>query len=429
MIRNLKRRSKITLLFFIILAIISNFCLLIIFNIYQLTPLYHDVDRRENGNTFVCQATFQEIIYHNRRVTEHIPVDPDNKDHKVFELSPKGEVLWELAGLAYPHEIVELSNEHILIADTGFDRVIEVNYPDKDIVWSWEPKEIDWSKVNPDWGDSDHYYNNPVTYDWTHLNHVDFKSYGSYNACIISMRNFNLIVEVNYTAEKIGPSNNPDNIFWYYGDYDDTSLLNMQHNPDYLDDGNIIVSDSGNNRILILEYPSGKILWEYDKGLLWPRDADLTEDDTILITDCLNSRLIEVDKETKEIVWKYKGDLVVPYEADRLENGNTLIGNGYGGVIYEVNKNGVVVWRYGISFIKSIVSLNVILSVSLIGCTVIFNIYDIKNDKLSLEKEIRKKRMLLIQAIFIIFLIFLFFNYTLIASWVSSIIIDSSPTP
>ena len=54
-----------------------------------------------------------------------------------------------------PHEIVELANGHLLIADTGYDRVIEVDYPNKNIVWEWKPELINWTRVNPDWSYSD----------------------------------------------------------------------------------------------------------------------------------------------------------------------------------------------------------------------------------------------------------------------------------
>jgi len=97
-------------------------------------------------------------------------------------------------------------------------------------------------------------------------------------------------------------------------------------------------------------------------------------DGNILITDSLNNRVIKINKESKEIVWQYKGNLINPYEADLLENGNVLIGNGIGGVVYEINPNGVIVWRYGLFYLKSVVYLNCIISI-LMGAVFLFFTY------------------------------------------------------
>ena len=84
-----------------------------------------------------------------------------------------------------------------------------------------------------------------------------------------------------------------------------------------------------------------------------------------MITDSLNSRVFEIDAESKQIVWSFQGDLINPYEADRLNNGNTPIGNGIGGVVYEINQEGIEVWRYGISYLKSLIYLNCILAIAI----------------------------------------------------------------
>ncbi|MFX0058415.1 MAG: PQQ-binding-like beta-propeller repeat protein [Candidatus Heimdallarchaeota archaeon] len=356
---------------FSILILTSNLILFFTFRNTNMMPSYLDVDRKSNGNTLICSFSFSEIINYPNRIRNQLPVPENSLDHKIFEIDQNRNKIWELTGLAQPHEVVELPNDHLLIADTGYDRVIEINYPNKSIIWEWKPELINWSKVNSNW-DSNHYYNNPIAFDWTHLNDIDFKDYGTWNACLISIRNFDIIVEINYTAEISGPSNNPDNIFWYYGDYGNYSLLNHQHNPDYLNNGNIIIADSENNRILEINYTTKKEVWRYKGDLDWPRDADELPNGNLLITDSLHNRIIELDRNTKEIVWKFHGDLINPYEADLLENGNILVGNGIGGVVYEINKNGIEIWRYGLSYLKSVVCLNSIISI-MIGIIIIYH--------------------------------------------------------
>ena len=337
--------------------LITNLALFFSYSRAQLITAPHDADRKTNGNTLVCTTTFAEMFEHIDRADKQQPFPSESDVHKIVEINDKGEEIWEITNLGIPHEVSELPNGHLLVADTSRDRIIEINYPNKDIIWSWEPKQINWTAVNSEWS-SEHYYNNPLVYDFTHMNDVEFKQYGSWNACLISIRNFDLVVEVNHTAEKIGPSNNPLNIVWWYGDYGNYSMINKQHNPDYLSNGNIIIADSQNNRIVEVNKTTKTIVWQYDEGLRWPRDADELENNRLLITDCFNNRIIEIDKVSKQILWKYSRNTIIPYEADMLENGNVLISGDYGGKVIEVNRKGQVVWVYGRSVVQSVFYLN-----------------------------------------------------------------------
>ena len=418
----LKRRGKI-LLIFLILFISTNITYFLVFYAFNGAPAFHDADRKENGNTIITATTFQEIFHHLDRVVSQDPVEPNSTLHKIIELNPSKEKIWEFTGLSYPHEIEELPNGHILIADTGFDRLIEVNYPNKDIIWSWEPSKINWTEVNPKWN-STHYYNNPIAYDWTHLNDVDYKDYGSWNACLISIRNFDLIVEVNYTAELLSP-NDPNNIVWYYGDYGNYSIIRHQHNPDYLSDGNLILSDSENNRIIMIDYNTKELLWEYENDLNWPRDADELANGNILITDSFNGRILEVDRNTKEVVWRYWKDIVVPYESDQLPNGNILVSNGLGGVVYEINYDTkTIVWRYGFNFIRGIIYMNFILLIGLFSIVIALDIFEIYKNDLTREKKKSNLLVIAISCSVIIFSVFMMTFYNALPGWIISGIIE-----
>jgi hypothetical protein len=411
----LSRRFKIGFFIgFFVLTLSVNIILFFTFSSNNMMPTYLDVDRKPNGNTFICTFSFREVLNYPYRVRNQIPVPDNSTEHSIFEVDQHGNKLWEFIGLAQPHEIDYLPNGHILVADTGHDRVIEIDYPNKNIVWEWKPELINWTEINSAWGMT-HYYNNPITYDWTHLNDVDFKNYSTWSACLISIRNFDMIVEINYTAERLGPVNNPDNIIWYYGDHNNHSLLYHQHNPDYLSDGNIIVSDSENDRILKVNYSSKDVYWSYQGGMHWPRDADELPNGNILITDSLNSRVFEIDAVSKQIVWSFRGDLINPYEADMLDNGNILIGNGIGGVVYEINPDGFEVWRYGISYLKSLIYLNCILAIIIESATILFIFNAMKGRSLNRMQRVLKYFFIsFFGFLIVVAFVFLFF-YTSIA--------------
>lgn len=88
-------------------------------------------------------------------------------------------------------------------------------------------------------------------------------------------------------------------------------------------------------------------------GLNGPRDAFELANGNWLITDMLNQRVIEVNSKTKAIVWQYgttgvagsgANQLNNPYSAIRLANGDTLIADCLNNRIIEVTPAGVIVW-------------------------------------------------------------------------------------
>ncbi len=410
--RRLKKEWRV-FVFIVIIVASSNIILISLRTIYRLHWYIQDVDRRENGHTFICMMEISELFQHTVRYAGQIKFKGHEDQHKIIEIDENGEVVWELEGLGFPHEVEELPNGHLLIADAYYDRVIEVNYPDKDIVWEWNAREINWEKINPDWG-SEHYYNNPINFAFTHINDVDYKLYDNYSACLISIREFNLIVEVNYTAEKTDRENDPDNIIWYYGDYEDKTLLNHQHNPDYLDNGNILIADSGNNRVIEVDYKEKEVVWEYHEGLHWPRDADDLGDGTILITDAQNNRIIKIDKEKKTVLWSHETDLIIPYEADQLDDDVILVGNGHAGTVLEIKSNGAEKVLYGTDFLKITFYINGFLVIGFDSYGII-NLYKRERGKTfsALTPREKKKKIALLTGYICLFLavISIFFIY------------------
>ena len=112
---------------------------------------------------------------------------------------------------------------------------------------------------------------------------------------------------------------------------DDHETLYEQHNPTYLESENgtptILVADSENDRIV--EYarvggPPGegewKRTWTLTGDLNWPRDADRLPNGNTLIVDSMNHRVIEVTP-AGEVVWETDAPWAT-YDAERVAYGD-----------------------------------------------------------------------------------------------------------
>ena len=143
-------------------------------------------------------------------------------------------------------------------------------------------------------------------FDIMHMNSLEVMSRGIDGFCkkgdlLISLRMLDLIGVVD--AEK-------EEFIWTWG----PGELDKQHHPTLLKNGNVLIFDNG-----------------FDRGF---------------------TRIIELNTFTNEIVWEYKSK---PQEAfysgemgscQGLPNGNTLITESEKGHVFEVTKEGDVVWEF-----------------------------------------------------------------------------------
>jgi len=124
-----------------------------------------------------------------------------------------------------------------------------------------------------------------------------------------------------------------DEIVWRLGRDGEHSILQKQHNPDYLrgPDGRdtVLVADSENDRIV--EYAradgDGAFLdgewnrtWHLSGDFRWPRDADRLPNGNTLVTDSRNHRVLEV-MPNGTVVWEVYTPWL-PYDAERLGTGD-----------------------------------------------------------------------------------------------------------
>ena len=252
-------------------------------------------------------------------------------------VTPELEEIWrsDIAG-PFCHESEIFPDGNVMITDTDMHRVIEVDISQPDqIVWEWDASDINninWTAfaIQVGWSqEAIDYVSNqePVEGDWTHINDVEFingtEIGRSYDSVLVSLRNFDTIFEVNYTDTK--------EILWYYGEPKNHTILYEQHNPDVRDNGNIIICDSENQRIVEIDYETKETVWEFyldfpNGELRWARDCDDLGNGIYMITDSNNGRILFVDRDTKTVIKEYGKDwLVQPYESDYFERD----GHGY----------------------------------------------------------------------------------------------------
>jgi len=141
------------------------------------------------------------------------------------------------------------------------------------------------------------------------------------------------------------------NILWSYN-----KDLRFAHSAKALPSGGILVTDTSNNRILIIER-DGRIVfsteqWGGGSGKLsdgsrlsYPNDAHQLPTGLFVITDRNNDRVVVVDREGM-LIRSFSG-LKHPHNGELLANGNLLFANSDANVVQELDPSGQVVWSYG----------------------------------------------------------------------------------
>ncbi|WP_436923311.1 aryl-sulfate sulfotransferase [Halosimplex amylolyticum] len=265
---------------------------------------FYDVDPLEDGTLLVVGA--------RRGGTTVFKYDPAS-----------GERVWtERLDTHDTHDVDLINGDELLVADMrnynatserNEDRLFVYNRTTGEVVWEYQfERRYDRDDGGQYAGDGN---------DWTHVNDVDKIGEGRYLA---SPRNMDEVVVVNRSTKEVELS---------LGAPGNHSVMYEQHNPQYVEseDGTptVLVADSENDRVVEYELTgreNGSASWErtwnlgVDGNLNWPRDADRLPDGNTLVTDSLNHRVMEVTPEG-EVVWEYYAPWGT-YEAERVNLGD-----------------------------------------------------------------------------------------------------------
>lgn len=205
----------------------------------------------------------------------------------IVVLSPKGEIK------------KEISLYKILKKEVPSGRFICINF-------FWIPKPSSLIRIIKQRNRSEFIFNQGPPFDILHTNTIEIIGKDIDGLCekgdlLISLCFLDLIGILDIEREKI---------IWKWG----PGHLDRQHHPTLLENENILIFDNGTNR-------------KY-------------------------SRIIELDPLTKKIVWEYTSKPLRQFFSptrggnQRLPNGNSLITESDRGRVFEITKNGEIVWEF-----------------------------------------------------------------------------------
>ena len=130
--------------------------------------------------------------------------------------------------------------------------------------------------------------------------------------------------------------------------------------PSIMKAGSVLVSLRDLDALVLLDPKTKQVTWSQRGPWLRQHDPDLLDNGNILVFDNRGdrtakrggSRLIEWEPETGKVAWSYLGTDDHPFlssknaAVERLPNGNTLVTEDDNGRVFEVTKAGEIVWEY-----------------------------------------------------------------------------------
>jgi len=239
---------------------------------------HHDFERLPNGNTVMLIARKTPVIpgfYRKGYEPEEMRSDV------IVEVDRKGDVVWEFSFAEHLEELRDLGG----------------------LPWPVRYVLRDHLRKEAEQGPS----------DWAHTNTIEVLPDTPLGRRDRRFRPGNLLFSFR-ALDMIGVvDRRREEVVWTWG----LGILDGQHQPTMLEDGNILLFDNGTYR-----------------G---------------------SSSVLEIDPSTEEIVWRYEdgSNFFSPFRSgvQRLPNGNTLICESDAGRIFEVTPNSEIVWDYWSPFL------------------------------------------------------------------------------
>jgi len=206
------------------------------------------------------------------------------------------------------HETKFTDNDTILVASTGADEILEFN-KEFEVIWRWKM----WEHIDDT---PNHYYPSeiPEADDIRNLAfgpdyrfHINHAQYIDDDLILASALNHGIFV-INKETDKI---------------VNQFTELDECHNPYLLEDGTIVVAESGKDRIVkVDDNVIDEVMFEGEMNFV--KDADKVKDDIWIISDTKNSRVLywKKDEDNPRAIINLP-EKSLPYEADYLTGDKT----------------------------------------------------------------------------------------------------------
>lgn len=259
----------------------------------------YDIDfiSEKNKNFYLVTDGF------GRRVFEINYTDPDDPIEAGFSFTGQSRPLINPVDASI---FYENGDRKILITDAGGNRVVKVDRLGGDEEWTY-------GDGNSGMGQN--------------------QLSGPSDALALPDTNLYLICDQgNSRIILVEPSAN--NIVWSYGNSAELNPVDIEFDQST---NSVLVTDRGNHRVFLIRISDSVVIWQYGTGeqgsgvnmLDSPTDADLLENGNILICDAGNNRLLEVDRDG-QVDWSFEHrPLKNLSDADRLPDNRTIIVSNY----------------------------------------------------------------------------------------------------
>jgi DNA-binding beta-propeller fold protein YncE len=207
----------------------------------------------------ICWQIAKDVLHQEDMIQLQQPADAirlangntlvvDRETHRIAEVTPRGRAFWEVpqsdefpdVRLYHPVRATRLEGGNTLIVDRGHHRILEI---DRQFAVTWQYGEREVPGV-----------------DAGHLWHpTDIQRLANGNTLITDSGN-NRIVELA-DGQIIWQYGNAENLA-HGGEGSEAGQLNRPRSAWRLDDGNTLITDTGNGRVLIVDQ-AGEIVWQY----------------------------------------------------------------------------------------------------------------------------------------------------------------------
>jgi outer membrane protein assembly factor BamB len=127
----------------------------------------------------------------------------------------------------------------------------------------------------------------------------------------------------------------------------------------FMKPGMVMISLRDLDALIVVDMTSGKMVWATRGAWVRQHDPDLLPNGNVLLFDNRGddvkpsgSRILELNPSSGKIVWSYAGNPKRKFRSDKaggqelLPNGNVLISEDDNGRVFEVTREGKIVWEY-----------------------------------------------------------------------------------